>query len=359
MNGTTTILSCSDLNIQWGIYFKSSFALEVLGIYQKTISIVLILLYPFAVASILMTAVGFLLLHNWHNPSKIYYYSITISNLICLIFQDIIFGFVNLIGKVSTISWFSGLSIPFFIQPLADYSIITCSLIYFFRDIGPILEIWTTCLFGIHRMLIVAFPFKTHMFRKIFNKWTLCLTLIISGILYIPDFFIAQLLVGKFCLFNAMATASPFLIIYYGQLHWLSLIAPIIIICITIGVIIYHIVKSAKMRRHLNKIRTHAYHKNDFLERRSNLISMTIGFIYIVFISPLGILNIFISYLTTCEFWSYMLYNILLNVKDALIYNSVIIRLADGIVFFLMIPEFRRSILNVLRCHIPTYAAIR
>ena len=89
-------------------------------------------------------------------------------------------------------------------------------------------------------------------------------------------FFIAQMLLGKFCLFNSISIAFLFLRIYHGQLFWLSIICPIIIICITIGVIIHQIAISAKMRRHFNGSNTNAYKINDFLERRSTLISISL-----------------------------------------------------------------------------------
>ena len=361
-NDTSTIVSCSALPPQWATDYTNIMLSFQFGRIQAFFSIILLLCFPFEVASVLMTALGFIMLRNFHNHSKIYYYSIAISNLIGLMFQDIAFGIVSLNGVVygNLSDLFTFILIPLYIRPLENLSIVTCSLLYYFRDIGPVWEIWTTCMFGIHRMLIVVFPFKSHTFLKIFNKWTLGLILIIAGIIYIPDFFIARMNFGQFCFFNTISLGPfSFLKIYYGQLFYLTIIFPILIICITIGVIITQIAKSAKMRSQFNRINSHANRKNDFKEHRATLISISIGIIYIIFMIPVGIINILISLLNTCDHFGFVLYNILYSLNSVIQYNSLIVRMGDGLVFFLMITEFRQSILNSLRCHIPTYAAVR
>ena len=321
------------------------------GRIQAFFSIILLLCFPVEVVSVLMTALGFIMLRNFRNRSKTYYYTITISNVIGLIFQDVAFGFPSLFGVVSTnlsdlVQLFN---IPLYIRPLLSLNIVTCSILYYLRDIGSVCQIWTTCMFGIHRALIVMLPFKTNIVTKLLNKWTLLMAIFIAGCFYIPDFFLGYIYTDSgqnFCIFS-INTLAPFsfLKLYFGQLFFLTIIAPILIICITTGVILTYIRKSFKMRSQFNKINSHK-------DNRSNTISIVINITYIIFIGPIAIMNIIFSLLNNCVFIQFVVSFIIYNLLTILQYNSLIVRMTDGFVFFLMIPEFRKSTINFLKCRI-------
>ena len=130
------------------------------------------IIFPLETISIILPIIVFLLLRKWHNPAKIYYYTIAISNFISFIFFDI---FIVLPITI----YFLGNDIPFiiyfagfnnFIHHLLNQSNVVCSILNFLADIGPLFENWTTVIFSIHKRFIVLFPLKTYFVKQIFNK---------------------------------------------------------------------------------------------------------------------------------------------------------------------------------------------
>ena len=340
-----------------GLFLRTNFFNLMAEYIQTILSLFLILLYPFEVVILFFCVIGFVFLLKWKNPSKVYYYFITIFNVIGFIFQDVMWSFISLIAMI-TGNWLTSIRISNFTATFYNANIVFCVLSMFLRDVGPMLQYWTTCVFGIHRMLIVMYPFKVHIFQKVFNKWILILLLTIIASLYIPDLFIVQLFVGKLCRFMYLVDASfYFWKIYYGQIFYISNIAPFIINCISLIVITKQLSRAAKMRL---QFATHIVRSQASLERRSLIISVSINIIYIIGIGPSTIIKLINTYIDYCSsFELFTLYNVLFNLNGVLQYNQMFVRITDGIIFYLMIPEFRKSILNSIRCHVPTYAALR
>lgn len=228
-----------------------------------------------------------------------------------------------------------------------------CRLFFYLRDIGPLFQYWTTSLFAIHRMLVVIFPLKTHIIKKLLNKVTVIIILVLVGCFYIPDFLVVQMYQGKFCV---LMTFEPgFWRVYYGQLIYLNNIAPLIIICISVSVIFYCMKKAANRRRQFT---CHTTNKHTSLEHRSTVISMAINVVYLICVLPYALNSIILSFLDSydCSADTFSLATILIDLNSILAYEQMILRASDGAVFILMIPDFRRSIVNTFRCRIPTYA---
>lgn len=115
-NNLSYIIEKADCNVIYSLLP----ALQIVNFFQTVNSIVLLLIYPFEVFIILITlsVIGFLFLKKWRNPAKIYYYSISIFNIIGFIFQDFTWTFVALFGMIST-NWIHSLYIPNIMQPLS------------------------------------------------------------------------------------------------------------------------------------------------------------------------------------------------------------------------------------------------
>ena len=345
MNSTYS-LDCSDID---------SFlpALKITHIFQLVNSIFLLMVYPFEVIIVIVSVIGFLFLQKWRNPAKIYYYFISFFNVLGFLFQDFTWTFVALLGIISS-NWINNLYVPNIMKPLFNSNEVICRLFFYFRDIGPLLQYWTTALFAIHRMLVVLFPLKTNIIQKIFNKFSLILILLLVGCFYIPDFFIVQLSQGKYCIL--MTLELGFWRVYYGQLIYLNNILPLIIICISLTVISYGMWKAAIRRSQFSCHTT--FHRHASLEWRSTLISMAISVVYVICELPYGLSAIVLSFLNSydCLASTYSLAMVFVDLNSILYFEQMLLRATDGIVFFLMIPDFRRCILNTVRCRFPTYA---
>lgn len=331
-------------------------ALQIINILQIGNSFILLLVYPIELFVIIVTLAGFYFLKNWHNPAKIYYYSISIFNFIGFLFQDFTWTFAALFGMIST-NWIHSLYIPNLMKPIFNSNVVICPVFFYLRDIGPLFQYWAISLFAIHRMLIVLFPLKTHIIQKLFNKVTFISTMLLVGCFYIPDFYVVQMYQGKYCVL--MTFASDFWRVYYGQLIYLENIVPLIIICISVSIISYCMKKAANRRLQFTSTLTCVnFHRHGLLEKRSTLISMTISVVYLICVLPYAVSVIVLSFLNSqdCFAPTYKLATVLVDLNSILEYEQIILRAADGIVFFLMIPDFRRSVLNIFHCRIPTYS---
>ena len=63
-------------------------ALKITHIFQltNTNSIFLLMVYPLEMIIIIVSVIGFFFVQKWSNPAKIYYYSISIFNVIRFLF---------------------------------------------------------------------------------------------------------------------------------------------------------------------------------------------------------------------------------------------------------------------------------
>lgn len=350
----TTSINCESLYI-----ITTSFAFQIQNYILSIISFILLVLFPFETFFVTILAINFLFLRNWTNPSKIYYYIISISNVIGLIFQDITWLLVNLIGLLYGNS-FLPFYIPLFMMKIMIINGVVCSLFYFLRDISQMFQIWTVCILSIHRMLIVLFPFKATIIKTIFIKWVLILILTASTCLYIPDFFVVKIYYGTYCANFADFVNYPgysFWYTYYYQLKYIVYIAPLVLMSTSLSITIYKMKKAAKIRKEFAHRANNS--KHNLLERRSNFISITINSLYLLGLGPYAFFTIFLSYLNNqnCTSWSYYLYPWIYNLITVLTFEQMTLRLGDAIVFLLMIPELHRSF-EIFKCKVTIFSQL-
>lgn len=318
---------------------------------QAILSIILLLLFPIEVIGVVLPLVICVLLRKWRHPAKIFYYSIAISNLISFIFQDLTFGFPNLLSNILAFSTpFDDifLNICFFIikNYLGKYSII-CAINNFLADIGPLFEYWTTLLFGLNKMLIVLNPLRSHLIKRIFNHWTLLICLLFLSLLYIPDFWIFYVYRGT-CFGNIKIGGNLNIwSLYYVNLTYVKIIAPVIVISGSIVVICIKMTQARSQRKNLVKSNSNQLKS----EVRSTIIMLIFGVSYVISTIPFSLVFIILIFvipdLKNCKYL--ILYDVLQSLLNVFVYLPILCRTIDGLMMFI-IPEFRKCVVDLLYC---------
>lgn len=320
-------------------------AYNIIGYIQIIGSAVLLFFLAAEVFIIPLSLICILLIRKWHNPAKFYYYTISISNAIAFIFTDIIFGFFNLATYITQIVWPTN---NIFSKILYRYILphpIICPLLNFLNDIGPVFEFWSTAIFSTHRMLVVLFPLKTTKINKLFNKWTLLIILVLVGCPYIPDLFTDQytVILGIYNL--CILPYTGFWFAYSSQITYLKYIIPLLLITASTITIVVKLKLLSFQRSHLI---SHDLRINR-TEVKTIINLVVIGVIYIIGTVPFASVYIATEFLNSeCI--------LLLNAAEMLyeffIYVAIIIRVSEEAIFFMMIPEFRQTINNIIHFHL-------
>lgn len=316
---------------------------------------------PLNIFSVSITFIGFLSLRNWKNPAKFYYYILSVSNLISLIFVDILTNLQYALLQLSYF-WIGNLSWFYFISrfKIRDYNEIFCRGISLVIDVSPAWGYWTTALFALHRMFVVIYPLHVHKIKKIFNKWTLIAILVCLSLLYFPDIFTFYIIyiispVSKnYMCMTSQLNSQSFWGIYFGQVNnFVKYLTSLIIIGISLSVISFKMTRANKNRSIYIRNKSDKASNSD---RRANLTLILICSNYLLTIVPYVVVQSLMAITNnTCH--TYMVFAIAENVSPVFNYISIIIRIFDGVIFFLMVPEFRRGVFNLFFCSFPTDAS--
>ena len=354
-NSSTTSTTSQEAQIDCTDVILNSIAYQITNMIQAALAAILIVIAPLEVFAVILPIIIFLILRKWRNVAKIYYYSIAISNIISFLFQDLTFGFLSITSYLNQyISIFDGFAIiNLYFNLLFGFlkkSSIICSTMYYLSDIGPLNEYWITLIFTLNKMLIVLYPLKSQLIKKIFNTWTLLSCLIFVSSLYIPDFWLFYVKFGRVTSCTTdIYRSREFWSVYYAQLTYVKYIAPIIVISGSILVTCVKIIRARNQRLQFVKNISKRFNS----ELRSTIIMIGFGAIYLITSIPYSIVFIILIFLspdyTNCN--TITLIAALQNLSGIFLYLPIFSRVADGLMMF-MIPEFRKSFVNVFRCRI-------
>ena len=317
--------------------------LQTVGVIQEVCSVMLLFIFGFEIFIIPLSLIGFMFLRKWNNPAKIYYFTISINSALACIFEDFSIGFFNFMAVISTYL-LPQINIPLFVVFIESRVAIFCPLFYYLSDISVLFEYWTTTIFSIHRMFAVIFPLKTIALQNYFNKWTLLILLALLGALYLPDFLFYYIQSNILCVyFN-----SGFWYTYLSQLSYVKNIIPLLLITVSITVIILKLARANSTRSYLTR---HNSSRTNLVELRTTAILIITSIVYIIILLPYSILFI-IEGLTFSKCGSpvFFLFKWISLLVPYLISFQILIRVFDPIIFFLMIPEYRMAILNIICC---------
>lgn len=334
----------------WDSYYCSTLyldAINIAGLFQKISSLIILIFFSFEIILLPLSLIGFLSIRKWHNPAKIYYYVISISNIMGCVFEDFSFGFFNSISFLS--GWFPKIFIQNFVMKFVSISVITCPLIFFLADISILIAYWAVTLFSIHRMFAVLFPLKANKLHNYFNKWTMVILFSILSSLYLPDFFFYQILQITSKLSVCIYRFQGFWYSYLTSLTYIKYIIPLFINTLAISLIILKLARSRINRHHLitqNNLRMNTS------ENRTTTILIISGIVYIFVTLPYSICFILDGInQSVCPAPFFEFYIVLSHLIGVLIHYQLIIRVFDPIIYFVMIPEFRKAIINICCLH--------
>ena len=342
----TSISTIENQCVQIALTVKFSY------IFQIIIDIILLVFVPLDVIFVVIPSIVLVVItfRKWRNPAKIYYYSIIICNLITFIFLDINNNFTTIFGIIYdylTIPVFLNIAnIFYYLRILLFYNNdILCRTFNLLADLGPLCGYWTTGIFAIHRMFVVLYPLYVYKLKRLFNIWTLIICLTLVSFLFIPEFWLYHVFIsanGRSYCIKDKGTLS-FWSLYYYQLNYIKYIAPCIIISISIAVICVKIIKAKNQRFILNQQNRKNRLNNP--EMRSTVILITLGISYAVFSIPYSIEHVLYNTLfivVPCDSPIYLIVMILGSMETSFQTMQIITRVADGIIIFIMVPNFRQ-----------------
>ena len=114
-----------------------------------------VILVPISVFGSMISLMNFILIKQWKNPSRHYYYIIAGLNLLqSIVYDSIKFATSTLLGISS--AWF-GSPIKIAPQNLND---VFCSSINYGIDTFDLMIRWAIAIFTLHRLLIVCYSLK-------------------------------------------------------------------------------------------------------------------------------------------------------------------------------------------------------
>lgn len=296
-------------------------------------------------------------LRKWHSPVKMYYYAISTVNMITL-FMDYFFFFDYSLFYINIFSFNNNQiirNIIYAIRAPSNKFEILCRLMNMLSDIGCNSEFWATAIFAIHRMFVVLYPLNTRRIHKVFNKWTLILFLLLLWILSIPNFFLANYYQNN-CNIGTVSPSEFWSIFAFFKLTY-NYGGVLALIILSVTVIIFKLSKDLIFRKSF--VNLDVFRKN-VAERRSTIVLITISMIYLVINGPFAILQIIVIFISTDDSNCFILwYYICQELIYSFYFLQVIFRIADGIIFFTMVPEIRRAACNLLHCRFNTNAMHR
>ena len=338
LNLSTTIsngIICQDTSIN---------NLHIIAVIQEVCSVMLLVFLGFEIFIVPLSLIGFMFLRKWHNPAKIYYFIISINSALALIFEDFSIGFFNFTSVISTYL-LPQIHIIYFVNLIQARVAIFCPLFYYLADISVLFEYWTTAIFSIHRMFAVIFPLKTIDLQNYFSKWTLLILLALLGALYIPDFLFYYTILNLVCIYYN----EGFWYSYFAQLAYVKNILPLLLITVSITVIILKLARANITRSYLTR---HNPSRTNLVELRTTAILIMTSIVYIIILLPYSILFIIegLTITRNCESPVYFLSKWISILVPYLISFQILIRIIDPIIFFLMIPNYRMAILNIICC---------
>lgn len=346
------------------LYIQTNEIIAKLTIYRALLSL---LLLPFLSFAVLITFIGFMILIKWKNPVKVYYIIISISNLVALCFQDLITtateSLYYIIFQLQFDNSFYWAQIVVYLE-LINFNIVFCRVIPFVANISNLVEFWTTAIFALHRMLIVSFPFKTYLIKKIFNKWLLVAILIFVISPFTPQLFLNYLSINLFSIWGnqtfCITTQDKFLdgiSSYTGQVaNIVEYFLPFILIASSLSIILFYMARAARTREQFS---SHASLPRKTAQLRANIVMIVISVIYLISTVPLFIGYIFSYFYYVDEYYDCQNWSINIILGFILGWYSLsyeLIRTCDCITFFITISQFRLTVLNIFKCKFSTLA---
>lgn len=297
------------------------------------------------------TCAGFIKIRKFNNPAKLYYFTIEISIFLSFISYDLVYSYPALCKNVVyQFSLDSIICLPFLTQyPYQKIPFLSCVCLYI-GNISQSCQYITTAIFCIHRTLIVLFPFKIYLINKVFSKWMIIIIIIIIGIVYMPTNVISQ--------FNYVCTNGAVSALYNG---FFDQVYPVILIyfkflipliCIVFGTLIIVIkLKISSIGR--SKLFYHSKWQMNRNETKTLSILLISNIVYIICMFPNSILQITVFLNNTynyCETISSYILSITAATNTIRQHNYSMIRVADSLIFVIMIPELKQSVIKLLYC---------
>ena len=321
------------------------------------------ILFPITLLYTLLTLIGFISIFKCNIPAKNYYILLAFINFLCVIFNNwrrpflYIFKsielFISIYFPLDTYNWYIENVSPYnaYLDP-TYLSIYSCLIINFIELSGQTIILYIQAIFGMHRMFIMIFPFKTYEINYIFHNYILIPVIIIIICLWIPVFLFSIPVYWNFCWFPPFER-SPFWDAYYIQVDsTIKVILPTVIISIT-SVIIVTIIFKANKSRSLNKNNKNKINAQTNSKNRGVITLLSLSLLFIIVYYPLifkYILNLISS--TNCIMH-------LLDIIGGLIFTTFdsgmdeLYRLGNCLVFYYTIKQFRDAIHKLIRFKIP------
>ena len=323
------------------------------------------LLFPITLLCSFVTLIGFISIFKCNIPAKKYYILLAFINFLCVIFKNwrrpflIIFKSIEFLLSIyfplNTYNWYHEHVSQYFISLDPTYlSIYSCIIINIIELSGQTITLYIQAVFGLHRMFIMIFPFKTYEIDYIFNNYILIPVIIIIICLWIPVFLFDNPIYGNYC-WDSQFCCSPFWKAYSIQVDsTIKVILPTVIILIT-SLIIVTIILKAKKSRSLNKINKNKINAQSNSKNRGVITLLSLSLLFIIVNYPLifkYILNAISS--TNCIM-------IFLNIIGSLLFYifdsgmDEICRLGNCLVFYFTIKQFRDALHKLMRFKIHVY----
>ena len=309
------------------------------------IALVSLLFFPFIILSLLeslLTAIGFISMISWKHPMKKYYLSIALFNLALAIYIDAI----SLSKSLFLYTSFKllGPSRIIILPSFTTIHWITCKVGETLNFFLPSEMIWIIAIFNLHRMLIIMFPFKAVLINSIFRGRYLILYMAIISLFTLHNLYTAYFTIYNTCvnLIDGTTGANRIWFEYdsYVRLTMQTGI-PWILILTSSLIIIRKLITSQRERAELAR---------SVSDTKAHKILLLVSIVYFCAVIPDLVCGIIKALFTNCLDKNVALYSILTNLIFLITKNlSILIRVVDPLIFYIMIPEFHKQVNILLR----------
>ena len=304
------------------------------------IALVSLLFFPLIILSLfesLLTAIGFISMNSWKHPMKRYYLLIALLNLAVAIYIDAI-SFSKSLFLYTSVK-FLGPSSRIILPSFTSLHWITCKVGETLIVLLPLEMIWIIAIFNLHRMLIIMYPFKAVLINSIFRGRYLILYMAIISLFTLHNLYTAYLTSYNTCvnLIDGTTGANRIWFEYdsYVRLTMQTGI-PWILILTSSLIIIRKLITSQRERAELARSAS---------DTKAHKILLLVSIVYFCAVIPNLGCGLIKALFTNCLDKNVALYSILTNLISSITKNlSILIRVVDPLIFYIMIPKFRKQV---------------
>lgn len=234
---------------------------------------------------------------------------------------------------------------------LFDLNDVTCSTGHFLEATLETLYMLGPALFSLNRLLVVLAPFKARRFEKLFSWKVLLGVAVFIAIYWTPHLLLTRRSSSVKRCRSPLAERQNIVWSTYRTIghSGLTYFVPLLIIIVSNVVICVRIVQSVRQRAAI------ASNQASDREAKATCVLVVMSVIYLLFIVP----NASITFVLKLADLPYVPYVILTTYDMTCnLCTLTLLRCIQVVVYFLMIPEFRRQIGRLFRCAKPFSAKL-